>query len=42
MTKVRLNRAYWAASGAVWDVPTNEPENWDLRAQLAQIPPEWR
>ncbi|MHC5908150.1 hypothetical protein ACVNF4_30340 [Streptomyces sp. S6] len=42
LDKIRMTRGYWVASGAVWDVPSNEPENWDLRAQLSRIPPEWR
>lgn len=39
---IRAYRAKWLSSGAVFDLPTVRPENWNLEEQLKNIPEEFR
>ena len=38
----RRYRSEWLKSGAKWEDPKAKPENWDLDAQLRNIPEEFR
>ncbi|WP_405896208.1 hypothetical protein OG242_00430 [Streptomyces sp. NBC_00727] len=38
----REYRGYWTGQGAPWFSPRARPEEWDLLAQLQNIPPHWR
>ena len=35
-------RQKWIAGGARWQTPSKKPSNWDLSAQLSNIPAEYR
>ncbi|MFC8872924.1 hypothetical protein ACFUAC_35645 [Streptomyces sp. NPDC057148] len=39
---IRARRGYWVALGAPWAVPAARPAEWDVLAQLARIPDDWR
>ncbi|MFF8960301.1 hypothetical protein [Streptomyces sp. NPDC014894] len=39
---IRDYRGYWVGNGARWHSPTLRPKEWDLLAQLADIPTVWR
>jgi hypothetical protein len=42
LTGVLRQRERWLDAGAAWAEPERKPPDWDLEAQLAQIPAEWR
>ncbi|AYG85041.1 hypothetical protein DWB77_07257 [Streptomyces hundungensis] len=35
-------RGYWIGHGAQWHSPKEQPGNWDLYAQIQDIPELWR
>ena len=37
----RKTRALWLAKGAAWAEPGKRPPDWDLQAQLRNVPPEF-
>jgi hypothetical protein len=39
---IRRKRETWLEGGAQWHRPRAKPEAWNLEAQLAGIPAEWR
>ncbi len=39
---VRAYRTKWLANGARWFTPELRPADWDLEAQMAKIPEEYR
>ncbi|MFI9832360.1 hypothetical protein ACIHIX_32275 [Streptomyces sp. NPDC051913] len=42
LTQVRDLRGYWIGHGAAWYEPKRKPADWDLLAQIANIPAAWR
>lgn len=42
LSQVRENRGYWVARGAPWHWPEDKPAEWDVLAQLSNVPEEWR
>ncbi|MER5890505.1 hypothetical protein ABT160_42325 [Streptomyces sp. NPDC001941] len=38
----REYRGYWTGQGAPWFTPRERPADWDLLAQLKNIPQPWR
>ena len=38
----RKYRKEWLANGANWDMPDQQPSDWNLEEQLSQIPEEFR
>jgi hypothetical protein len=39
---VHLYREAWLKKGAPWQKPKNRPQDWDLEAQLSQVPGEFK
>jgi hypothetical protein len=39
---VRAFRKEWLGAGAPWFRPTSKPENWNLEAQMRNIPTKFR
>ncbi|MFE6888037.1 hypothetical protein [Streptomyces sp. NPDC057694] len=42
LMQVQELRGYWVGHGAQWDRPRHRPADWDLMAQLANVPLHWR